>query len=72
MRDGTGALNMCCMLPSCGEDLEVCYRKGLVDELPAGKEPAGAPACEMKSDRTEVEDNYGEKSLVSKRNQVIK
>lgn len=39
---------MCCMLPSGGEDLEVCYRKGLVDELPEGKEPAGAPAWEMK------------------------
>lgn len=39
---------MCCMLPSGGEDLEVCYRKGLVDEFPEGKEPAGAPAWEMK------------------------
>lgn len=45
-----GALNMCCMLPSGGEDLEVCYRKGLVDELPEGKEPAGAPACEIKQE----------------------
>lgn len=48
LRDGTGALNMCCMLPSGGEDLKVCYRKGLVDELPEGKEPAGAPAWEMR------------------------
>lgn len=35
---------MCCMLPSGGEDWELCYRKGLVDEPPEGNDPAGAPA----------------------------
>lgn len=35
---------MCGMLPSGGQEEEVCYRKGLVDEPPEGKEPAGAPA----------------------------
>lgn len=35
---------MCCMLPSGGDDLELCYRKGLVDDPPEGKDPAGAPA----------------------------
>lgn len=35
---------MCCMLPSGGEDQELCYRKGLVDEPPEGNGPAGAPA----------------------------
>lgn len=35
---------MCGMLPSGGQEWEMCYRKGLVDEPPEGKEPAGAPA----------------------------
>lgn len=37
-------VNMCDMLPSGGQEWELCYRKGLVDEPPEGKEPAGAPA----------------------------
>lgn len=45
-----GALNMCCMLPSDGEDWEVRYRKGLV-EPPLGKGPAGAPAINGLLDR---------------------
>lgn len=44
---------MCCMLPSGGEDQELCYRKGLVDEPPEGNGPAGAPAWNKRESKRE-------------------